>query len=54
MLGFVQVYGLTETLALPHHRQPAWPHQQGYPDDERIRIQDRAGGEMIGVSSPRG
>ncbi|MFN8558881.1 MAG: long-chain-fatty-acid--CoA ligase, partial [Dehalococcoidia bacterium] len=46
--GFVQVYGLTETspfLTVSRLK----PHQQGYPEDERIRIQDRAGMEMIGV-----
>jgi fatty-acyl-CoA synthase len=46
--GFIQVYGLTETspfLTVSRLK----PHQDGYAEDERIRIQDRAGMEMIGV-----
>lgn len=46
--GFIQVYGLTETspfLTVSRLK----PHQEGYEESERIRIQDRAGMEMIGV-----
>jgi fatty-acyl-CoA synthase len=46
--GFIQVYGLTETspfLTVSRLK----PHQHAYPEDERVRIQDRAGMEMIGV-----
>jgi fatty-acyl-CoA synthase len=46
--GFTQVYGLTETspfLTVSRLK----PHQDELPEDERIRIQDRAGMEMIGV-----
>jgi fatty-acyl-CoA synthase len=46
--GFIQVYGLTETspfLTVSRLK----PHQASLPEDERIRIQDRAGMEMIGV-----
>jgi fatty-acyl-CoA synthase len=46
--GFTQVYGLTETspfLTISRLK----PHQQEYEENERIRIQDRAGMEMIGV-----
>jgi fatty-acyl-CoA synthase len=46
--GFIQVYGLTETspfLTVSRLK----PHQEGLPEGERIRIQDRAGMEMVGV-----
>ena len=46
--GFIQVYGLTETspfLTVSRLK----PHQKSLPEDERIRIQDRAGMEMVGV-----
>ena len=46
--GFIQVYGLTETspfLTVSRLK----PHQEDLPEDERIRIQDRAGMEMMGV-----
>jgi fatty-acyl-CoA synthase len=46
--GFIQVYGLTETAPfLTVSRLKL--HQEGLPEEERIRIQDRAGMEMIGV-----
>jgi len=46
--GFIQVYGLTETapfLTVSHLK----PHQASLVESERIRIQDRAGMEMVGV-----
>src|SRR5215218_3160241 len=46
--GFIQVYGLTETAPFLTVSRLK-PHQDGLPEDERIRIQDRAGMEMVGV-----
>ncbi|MGE0544322.1 MAG: long-chain-fatty-acid--CoA ligase [Dehalococcoidia bacterium] len=46
--GFIQVYGLTETSPFLTVSELK-PHQESLPEDERIRIQDRAGMEMIGV-----
>ena len=46
--SFIQVYGLTETAPFLTVSRLK-PHQDGYPESERIRIQDRAGMEMIGV-----
>ena len=46
--GFIQVYGLTETAPFLTVSRLK-PHQDGLPEAERIRIQDRAGMEMIGV-----
>ncbi|MBI2761084.1 MAG: long-chain-fatty-acid--CoA ligase [Chloroflexi bacterium] len=46
--GFIQVYGLTETAPFLTVSRLK-PHQEGYDENERIRIQDRAGMEMIGV-----
>ncbi len=46
--GFTQVYGLTETAPFLTV-STLKPHQEGESRDERIRIQDRAGMEMIGV-----
>jgi fatty-acyl-CoA synthase len=46
--GFIQVYGLTETSPLLTISRLK-PHQDDLPEMERIRIQDRAGMEMVGV-----
>lgn len=46
--AFIQVYGLTETAPFLTVSRLK-PHQDGYAEEERIRIQDRAGMEMIGV-----
>jgi fatty-acyl-CoA synthase len=46
--GFIQVYGLTETSPFLTVSKLK-PHQEGLPERERIRIQDRAGMEMLGV-----
>jgi fatty-acyl-CoA synthase len=46
--GFIQVYGLTETAPFLTVSRLK-PHQDGYAAEERVRIQDRAGMEMVGV-----
>src|SRR5262249_20274181 len=46
--GFIPVYGLTETAPFLTVSQLK-PHQETLPKDTRIRIQDRAGMEMVGV-----
>jgi fatty-acyl-CoA synthase len=46
--SFIQVYGLTETAPFLTVSKVK-PHQDGLPEEERIRIKDRAGYEMIGV-----
>ncbi|MGH2587913.1 MAG: long-chain-fatty-acid--CoA ligase [Dehalococcoidia bacterium] len=46
--GFIQVYGLTETSPFLTVSELK-PHQESLPEEQRIRIQDRAGMEMVGV-----